>query len=84
MGKDEEGIEEVWKGIILAEDSLAEHGTWWETFTPNFSKFGEIFVIFESFGLKTSFFARRVAPPDARLWLGHLLEEKFTFLDFSW
>ena len=41
---------------ILAEASLAEHETWWETFTPNFSKFGENFVILNFFWSQNRFF----------------------------
>ena len=67
---------------ILAEASLAKHGTRWGTFSPNLKEFGENFFIFEFFGHKTGFYARCVAPPCARLWLGDLLEEKLIFLDF--
>ena len=69
---------------ILAEDSLAEHGNWWGTFNPNFKEFGENFVIFEFFGHKTGFSARRVVPPCARLWLAALQRENLVFMDFLW
>ena len=69
---------------ILAEASLAKHGTWWGTFSPNFKEFGKIFVIFEFLGRKTGFSARRVAPPCARLWLAALQRENLVFLDFLW
>ena len=52
---------------ILAEASLDEHEALWGIFSPNFSKFGEDFVIFENFGLKTGFSAQHVARHDARL-----------------
>ena len=34
---------------ILAEASFVEHDTWLWTFSPNFNKFGENFVIFDFF-----------------------------------
>ena len=69
---------------ILAENSFNEHDTWWCTLSPNFSKFGENFVNCDFLCLNTDFSAQRVARRRARLWLGHLLEEKFIFLGFSW
>ena len=69
---------------ILAEASLTGQDTWWRTSTPNLGKFGENFVIFKFLGQKTGFSVKRVAHSCAQFFLGHLLEEIFAFLDFSW
>ncbi len=49
-----------------------------------FEKIWRNFCHFENFVLKTGFLAQHVACRRARLILGHLLEENFTFLGLAW
>ena len=66
---------------ILAKASLAEHGTWLGTPSPNFKKFGENFVICEFFVPFTSF-SRVMSASRARMfWRTARNFENLAFLE---
>ena len=69
---------------ILAKASLAQHGTWWRTFNPNFKKFGTHFANFVFFWPKHRFFSSTRRATWRALIIGSSYGVKLYIFLFSW
>ena len=60
--KEHEGLQ------ILAKASLAQHNAWWRRLSPNFKKFGALFVFLKILAHKSGFSALCAAPRGAHFF----------------